>query len=359
MNSTSIRTLALALALPAMLAAPGYAGPFADLCEDKDTPADVRKTIDVMLASIPKAEDRACAKAEGLLKRRTYFEFPNKGITSIKPLTLFPKIRSLLLKNNAITSLEGVSALSKLTRIDVRGNSVKDLTPVNGLQKLRMLYVQNNAITSLKGLDDVPKLRILNMNDNPITDLSDLPAFPSLVGLHMAKAKPEGPSLGDLTPLARISSLRGLTLKNNPGIRNIASLTQVETLNVAGTKLKDLSEVGQLQQLERLEISENPLATAESIAELGNLTKLTTLNMFKTGIKDIDVLDHLDALDYLDISGNKIESLMALKNLGNLTRLFMHDNPLGTTIKRTEANCPKDASAEIVRYWCNWEDDGL
>lgn len=344
--------LACGLLSSSGLASAESAGKFTELCESKDTPADVRKTIDVLLNQ---ANTKDCAAGEDYLNRQTYFEVIGKGITNIEPLLLFPNISSLNLKDNNITSIAGVGTFKKLTRLDIRRNKVSDISPANGLQRLRMLYAQNNQITSLGKLTDLPKARIMNFNDNPITDISDLPQFKSLVSIHFAKSEKGGPSLGDLSPLGRIASLKGLTLKNNGKITNISSLKKIQTLNVAGTGLKDLSEVSTLPDLKRLEISDNPLSTPESIADLSKMTGLTTLNMFKTGIADISVVAELEELTYLDLSDNKIETIAPLKELEKVTRFILQRNPLGTTIKRTEENCPTTAASEIIAHWCKWD----
>lgn len=327
-------------------------GEFTELCESKDTPADIRKTIDVLVAD---ANAKSCAEAEERLNRKSYFELINKGISSIYPLTLFPNISSIKVAKNKITSIAGIEKLTRISRLDIRDNLVKDISPINGLKQLRLFNAQNNKITSIGGLDDLPKIRSMNVNDNPITDLSDLAENDSIIGLFFAKTAKGGSSVGDLSPLSRLSALKGLTLKNNGNISNIASLKGIETLNVAGTGLKDLSEVSQITTLKRLEISDNPLSTADSIADLAKLDKLTTLNMFETGIADISVVGKLWELTYIDVSKNKIEDVSALKDLEKVTHFIFNDNPLGTTIKRTDDNCPKDAASEIIAEWCKWE----
>lgn len=130
-------------------------------------------------------------------------------------------------------------------------------------------------------------------------------------------------------PDVKSPGLRGVILG-----RAIGRLTQLTALVLPSNMLRGgvPSEVGRLNRLRRLDVSNN-LLTLPLPASLGNnLTLLTELNLSYNRIKGglPDSIGRCTALRSLDLSTNSLNSSLpsSLGNLGRLTRLSLGSNVL-------------------------------
>ncbi len=159
-----------------------------------------------------------------------------------------------------------------------------------------------------------------------ITDLSPLIGLTGLVELYV-----DNNSIGDLTPLSNLSSLRVLDLENNKYV-------------------SDLFPLRNLTQLEELHLGNN---AAENIVPLKNLTKLRILDLWQNHISDVTALQGLTALTELQLRNNAIQDASPLKGLSKLKLFSLDYNPIADPKNRTASNCPTDyAAPELLRKFC-------
>jgi hypothetical protein len=109
-------------------------------------------------------------------------------------------------------------------------------------------------------------------------------------------------SLTDLQPLAKLSSLR--------------------KVSIANTSVSDLMPMRNLNQLEDFDISGTKVV---SIEPLRYSNHLRVLKMKKTGVKSLDVLSGLTGLEILDFSNTAIDSLQPLSELTAIKDLRFSD----------------------------------
>lgn len=192
-----------------------------------------------------------------------------------------------------IESLEGIEALPEIRELNLEDNFVKSVSPLTNLTKLEKLNLRNNEITDL---DDIDFEDILFLN---IRDLSLR---------HNVKRDEEGNGtrLSDITLLGKMASLRKLELRDN--------------------HIEDLTPISNLRRLTELDIRENKF---DNIEALETLTRLKELNLRDNKIESLEPIKYLSRLTYLNIhSDSDITSLEPISHLVNLETLIMRDVPI-------------------------------
>ena len=106
----------------------------------------------------------------------------------------------------------------------------------------------------------------------------------------------------------------------------IANLTNLESLQMAGVVINDLSPLATLVQLKSLTLfnGDQPL----DLAPLAGLVNLEALTLRNNRISDLTPLSGLAKLGYLDLEGNQITDVSPLAGLTGLERLYLTDNPI-------------------------------
>ena len=103
----------------------------------------------------------------------------------------------------------------------------------------------------------------------------------------------------------------------------IEKLTSLETLNLAGNTLSDLSPIAECVNMHDLNISENFLT---DIVPLSAMNQLQTLNFSRNSVTQLPAFETTCALITIDGSHNQLTSLVALEGLENLNNVFMDYN---------------------------------
>jgi len=106
----------------------------------------------------------------------------------------------------------------------------------------------------------------------------------------------------------------------------IANLKKLESLQMAGVVVDELSPVANLDRLISLTLynGDQPL----DLSPLSGLTNLVSLTLRNNRIFDLTPLSGLKNLGYLDLEGNQITDVSPLAGLTGLERLFLIDNPI-------------------------------
>jgi len=106
----------------------------------------------------------------------------------------------------------------------------------------------------------------------------------------------------------------------------IANLQNLESLQMAGVVVDDLSPLAGLDQLKSLTLynGNQPL----DLTPLSGLVNLEALTLRNNKITDLTPLAGMSNLRYLDLEGNQITDVSPLAGLTGLERLFLIDNPI-------------------------------
>jgi len=106
----------------------------------------------------------------------------------------------------------------------------------------------------------------------------------------------------------------------------IANLTNLESLQMAGVVVDDLSPLAKLDRLMSLTLynGDQPL----DLTPLSGLVNLVALTLRNNRISDLTPLAGMSNLRYLDLEGNQITDVSPLAGLTGLERLYLIDNPI-------------------------------
>lgn len=143
--------------------------------------------------------------------------------------------------------------INKLEALDLSGfRQNLDLRLLQDFRNLEELNVEKNQITSTAGLQTLKSLQKLNLGENKIANIDALAELADLEELNLEDNK-----IRNITPLATLLRLRELGLSGNEvmSLTALANMTNLKTLDLHENKaLKDLRPVRTLQELESLNI---------------------------------------------------------------------------------------------------------
>ena len=164
------------------------------------------------------------------------------------------KLYFLQITNSDLSDISFVGNLSGLEYFMVRNNQISDISPLAGCKNLYGLYIQGNPVSYLSALADLD-LRDLGIDAEQMTDFSELKNWKNLGYLSIDSCG--GKDLSDLGELRQLESLNLSTWGNNGSdsdtIRDISflkNLTQLEQLTLDG--LEDYSQLEVVKTLSNL-----------------------------------------------------------------------------------------------------------
>lgn len=174
----------------------------------------------------------------------------------------------------------------------------------------------------------------LNKPDGDIT-IADAQAVTELE-LSQQGVDPKQPYIHNLSALQYFTNLTYLGLgyavqnaddpKAPVDISALAGLTKLESLQMGGVVVSDLSALSNMKSLISLSIFNGEQAL--DLAPLAGLTSLQALTLRNNEITDITPLKGLTNLTYLDLEGNQITDVTPLTGLTKMNRLFLSNNPI-------------------------------
>ena len=118
-----------------------------------------------------------------------------------------------------------------------------------------------------------------------------------ILGERIVMAHSRGDALRDLTPLASLTNLRRLDLRESDSINDLAplaGLTSLELLYLDRTAVRDLSPLAGLKNLRHLTLGDTPVSDVRALAGFQNLKYLS---LVRTNVADFGPLTRLSSLD--------------------------------------------------------------
>lgn len=199
-----------------------------------------------------------------------------------------------------------LASLQNLTTLSLTRCNLSDVQFLSGLSQLRTLILSDNLITDVTPLASLAALRTLYLDRNPVGDLTPLAALSSLTTLSLQGVEIADYALEDLQsalPGCRVFSDSVVKGSRPVSLGGLDFTESVETLDLSGRGITDISALTGCTELRELNLSNNPIA---DISPLALLPKLATLNLSATGRTDLDnaLLSSLGSLTYLNLENN-------------------------------------------------------
>ena len=258
----------------------------------------------------------------GLINLRVLNAHDNR-LSDISPVRGLTNLTALVFDRSQVSDISPVRGLTNLVHLEFDQTPVSDISPVRALTNLRQLEIQNTLVSDLSPVAGLTNLEVIYCWDANIFDLSPLAGLVSLRHLNCG-----GNHISDLSPIAGLKNLGFIGFTNNDvsDISALEGLTNLRIIHTWGNPFSDLSPLARLTNLEVLNICGASLQGA-SLAPLGNLTGLKELYLVGNGISaDISPIGRLTRLERLDFRDNQISDISALAGLTSLKWLGVDDN---------------------------------
>ncbi|PGS24549.1 NEAT domain-containing leucine-rich repeat protein [Bacillus cereus] len=257
---------------------------------------------------------------EELLQVKNLFLNTNE-ILDYSALKYMPNLKSLTVANAKIKDPSFFANLKQLNHLALRGNEFSDVTPLVKMENLESLDLSNNKITNVAPLVEMKNVKSLYLSGNQIEDVTALSKMEQLDYLNLANNK-----ITNVAPLSALKNVTYLTLAGNQ-IEDIKSLYSLplKDLVLTRNKVKDLSGIEQMNQLNKLFIGKNKI---EDVTPLAKMTQLTELDLPNNELKDITPLSSLVNLQKLDLEANYISDLSPVSKLNKLVYLSFVANEI-------------------------------
>jgi NACHT domain/Leucine Rich repeats (2 copies) len=141
--------------------------------------------------------------------------------------------------------------------------------------------------------------------------------------IHVQTLDLSGTQILDLSPLSSLSQLQNLNLNGTQisDLSPLSSLSQLQTLDLNGTQILDLSPLSSLSQLQNLNLNGTQIL---DLSPLSSLSHLRNLNLNGTQVSDLSPLSSLFQLQTLGLSGTQILDLSPLSSLSHLRNLNLN-----------------------------------
>lgn len=302
----------------------------------------------------------------GLYHQLTNLSLANTDVKDLSPLESCEMLSDLNISGSKVTSLDSVSLPQSLHNLNISNTEISDLTPLKNLTNLQQLIIDNTLVTDLTPIANLNKLNELQCRSTNISDIMPLKNIPHLVRIYCDNTQIDSEKASEfiqenrkvmviyetkalqewwdslhaswkkvfaaqnhtsINPspeeLHTIISMKRLTLdKFFLDATPIERLTNLENLNMEGTKIEDLTPLHGLYNLKYLNIKNTKVVDLKPIENLSNLKKI---NIENTGVSNLEPLYNMRNLVWVNAENSKVtnEQVFDLRTLRpNATVLY-------------------------------------
>mgnify|MGYP003289685856 CR=1 FL=1 len=274
----------------------------------------------------------------------------NTNVSDISSLSGCENLTTLNLSKTLVNEIASISNLSKLHDLDISNTYVGNLDSIKNLENLQFLNLENTPVTDLKEISNLKKLNEINLSNTEVTSLEPLNGLPQLSIIYCDnslvtrteadKYRAENPDKlvinetealrewwNKLPTFWKPLLLQQTNIENiNPTKEELHSIINVRSLKVSNVIL-DGAPISRLTNLEYLDLSGSKI---DDLSPLSTLHNLKVLNINNTTISDITPLTNNNSLKELYIENTGIQSLKPLHGLDNLTKIYADGINLST-----------------------------
>lgn len=224
-------------------------------------------------------------------------------------------------------SVNWLSAMTNLRELDLSYSAVEDISSLSGLSGLEVCDIGNTRVTDIRPLNNHTGLRELKIGGLELSEYGPIWNFSELTSLYIART-----ALSDFAPLVGLSHLRQLTISHDqvPQVSPLEVLAELEDLRIVADHWRDTPvDLAHLTALIHLRQVIVLRAETRNIAALSTLNSLRYLTMSQCALPVYTELGQLVQLEVLNVDDCPPEwplaTLQPLSNLVNLRQLAMED----------------------------------
>lgn len=237
----------------------------------------------------------------------------------------------LILFNDGLQDLAGLEGITEVTGAMTIGKNY-NLTSLDGLNNFNSLKSGTltiegcSKLASLNGLENLETVssQLVIWDNEVLADVSALEHLSSLKSLSIAQnpALTNVDGLESLTNLEHISLFHCYALSSLSGFKNIATAGNIQ---IDSTALINLSGLENLTSISDLFIANSSELT--DITALSAVNTLTILKIYGSGLKDLKGLEGVSNFNSVEIYHN--DKLESLEGLNNVDRIESYLNVVG------------------------------
>jgi internalin A len=215
------------------------------------------------------------------------------------------------------------SSARSLQEVVIRGGQFRDLSLLGRLENVTSLVLSSVALENVDFLAPLTKLTALDLSYNQITNIDSLRALINLKSLALGSNQ-----IYDAEALGGLYKLEELELQNNRLFRfSMGYLERLRKLVLTQNQfwgLPDANVEDAVYRLEELHLSGNEIRTIASTA--ARFARLRQLSLNSNKLREVSALSSLSQLEILNLQDNKISDVSSLSALKKLRELYLGDN---------------------------------
>ncbi len=251
-------------------------------------------------------------------------ELPNNHqFTDTTKLSALTQLRYLDLTSTGITTLEHV-ALPSLYDLSFRSTGISDVSPLRACLSLNRIDGAYSQVQNISALAELEKLSAIDFEG-----CSNLKVTGSFQSLRMRDLNLRCCGMESLKPFANMTQLANVNLAMNP-LKNSAleflakSAESLKHLDLSDTQFSSTSDVSWLSSCTNLQELNISGTKCRDLDFLSDMEKLKTLWAECCGISDLTGLQNCTALKHLYLAKNNMTSLDGLETLTRNDNEFLY-----------------------------------
>ncbi|MDA2637338.1 S-layer homology domain-containing protein [Bacillus cereus] len=267
---------------------------------------------------------------EDLLQVKDLFLNTNE-ILDYSALKYMPNLKSLTVANAKIKDPSFFANLKQLNHLALRGNEFADVTPLVKMDNLESLDLSNNKITNVAPLTEMKNVTYLTLAGNQIEDIKALYSLP-LTDLVLTRNK-----VKDLSGIEQMKQLEELWIGKNEikDVTPLSKMTQLKQLHLPNNELKDITPLSSLVNLQKLDLEANYIS---DLSPVSNLKKLVFLSFVANEIRDVRPVIELSKTAYINVQNQKVFLEETEVNKEVKVPIYEKDGEISTKIRLKSDN---------------------
>lgn len=238
--------------------------------------------------------------------------------------------------DSTLSKLDALHVFSNLRQLDISNTSIQDLSPIRHFTDLRYLNASQSLVYDISPLQYNSGLKYLDLSFTLVEDLGVLNRFINLELLDLSNTRP--------------NSLEG--------IEYLSRLKELELANMQLPK-EEYNRIQYLHQLDYLKLSHSNIL---DLSPVGKLSHLTRLDIRNTEVTDITPLSSCEELKVINLEGAPLSSLLPLLVLPKIEKIYCDNTRISKKLaydfmSKRPGTLVIHNSKYLIQWWMSLSDE--